>query len=123
VLQANPYIALESLTERPHDEMAEEAVPRINKYEKVFADQDSSQHIISSTSATNHAVDVTAKERARQGLTQMNNQSIQAMFQSYSSLPARGHTASNASVTTGQSFQGQGYKLEDGGMTDSGAQR
>ena len=116
--------ASESHTKNPHNETAEEAIPKTNKYEKVYAHQDSSQHIISTTSATNHAVDVSAAEGSRQGLAQMNNQSVQAMFQSYSNLPGRGHMARNtSSVTTGQNFQGQGHRLADDGMTQSGAQR
>jgi hypothetical protein len=123
VPQANTETAPESLTESPHDETTEEAEPRINEYENVYAHEDSSQHIISTTSATIRAIDVTAQAGARQGLGQMNNQSVQAMFQSYSSLPAGGHTVRKTSVTTGQSFKGQGYRLAGDGITKSGAQR
>ena len=123
VSQANPETAPESLTESPHDETTEEAEPGINKYVKVYAYEDSSQHIISTTLATNHAIDVTAQAGARQGLTQMNDQSVQAMFQSYDSLPAGGHAVRNTSVTTGQNFKGQGFRLTSDGITKSGAQR
>jgi hypothetical protein len=123
VLQAKPETAPESPADSPHGGTAEEAGQKINVYEKVFARKDSSQHIISTTSATNRAIDVTTEEGVRQGLVHMSDQSVQAMFKSYDNFPGRHHREQNTSVTTEQNLPGQNVERADGGVTESGAER
>ena len=123
VLQAEPEMASESPTKSPPAQSTEEAMPGGIKLENVTAHQESSQHILDTAKGPIHAVDVHAMENSRQGLARMNDQSIQAMFNSYSNLPARRDMAQNTSATMTQTFQGRGYTLADGGMTNSGAQR